>query len=321
MQFGFGPDSRASIEYRSLLRAILRAASYLPDPNARTFFKANALEHSKKRAFRVWNRRDDPNYAEREADLLELDRKKLRMLQDANAGERKSLLQVLCHTYGRTGYRRHELLQPLLATAGREDLMQAMKEKTARTIALYALAESQQLNQPPALTRRNPKNLKPNVPATNARGLPMPQKRMHNLHRKWYADLLDRILPPLPTKDWEQLRDWARGKNMPQIHVPRRSNPQTRPFAHFGKYTALEAIVIQGRIDKEVYGNRETHQITERFMQRLWADVFSTCPYMIHDTSTNKWRVMWGHQNLAQSMLAAANEVADELSMQDLVGG
>ncbi|KAM3423805.1 hypothetical protein BST61_g1207 [Cercospora zeina] len=364
IHLGFGANSQASIEYRSLLRAILREASYLPDPNARTFFKAQALQHSRKRAFRVWERRDDPNYAEREADLLASDRKKLRLLQSANAGERTPLLHVLYQTYGRTGHRRRELLRPLLPTMGRaalteaaesapddDDLHEPMdsredgqqkveakqsskRDQAGNTVAtsqnsilpqltpeLFTLAKSQKQNQPPALTRKNPRHLRPDIPATNARMLPMPQKRVRNMHRKWYAELLNRILPPLPTKDWEQLQDWARGKNLPQIHVPRRNNPQPRTFAHFGKYTALEAIVIQGRIDKEVHGNPEAHHITERFMQRLWGLVFSTCPYMIHDTFTNTWRVVWGHQKLAQSKVNAVHEPTVEDDMPDLVRG
>ncbi|KAF2213283.1 hypothetical protein CERZMDRAFT_84141 [Cercospora zeae-maydis SCOH1-5] len=364
IQLGFGANSQASIEYRSLLRAILREASYLPDPNARAFFKARALQHSRKRAFRVWERRNDPNYAEREADLLALDRKKLRMLQKANTGDRTALLQVLYQTYGRTGLRRRELLRPLLPTIGREALAETAenamdnddvhdsmnsqedvqekldarqssnRDRAGTTVAtsrgsilpqltpeLSTLAKSQKQNQPPTLTRKNPRRLRPDIPATNARMLPMPQKRVKNMHRKWYAELLDRILPPLPTKDWDQLHDWARGRNLPQIHVPRRIKPPARPFAHFGKYTALEAIVIQGRIDKGVHGNDEAHQITERFMQRLWGVVFSTCPYMIHDTSTDKWRVIWGHQKLAQSRLNAINKPTMGYNMPDLIGG
>ncbi|KAI5357983.1 hypothetical protein Slin15195_G063130 [Septoria linicola] len=179
------------------------------------------------------------------------------------------------------------------------------------TPELYALAKSQKDNQPPALTRKNPRHLQPSIPALNARMRPMPGKRVKNMQKKWYAYLLNCILPPLPTKEWEQLRDWAHGKNLPQISIPRRSNVSPHEFRHFGKYSALEAIVIQGRIDKSVYGNREAHAITPRFMQRLWATVFSTCPYMTNDNATNEWNVRWGHQEIAASILDDVKEITE----------
>jgi hypothetical protein len=181
------------------------------------------------------------------------------------------------------------------------------------TGAMYALAQSQKEANPPTHTRKNPRHLKPVIPATNARMLPMPQKRVKNMHREWYADLLARILPPLPTKEWFQLRDWAQGRNLPQMIIPRRSNPEAfQQRRHFTKYSALEAIVIQGRIDKAVHGNPEAHRITPRFMRRLWATVFSTCPYMVYSDETNKWSVLWGHHELAPSMLTEARELLTE---------
>ena len=182
----------------------------------------------------------------------------------------------------------------------------------ALTPEVYALARSQKQANPPTHTRKNPRHLKPNIPATNARMLPMPRKRIKNMHKKWYADLLNRLHPPLPTKEWEQLRDWSKGHNLPQMIIPRRAKPTTAaPALHFGKYSALEAIVIQGRIDKAVYGNREAHEITPRFMQRLWATVFSNCPYMIFDDEKNEWNVLWGHHELAAPMLTEVQKIMD----------
>lgn len=179
----------------------------------------------------------------------------------------------------------------------------------ALTPEIYALAKSQKQANPPTHTRKNPRHLEPNIPATNNRMLPMPKKRIKNMHRKWYADFLNRLLPPLPTKEWEQLRDWSQGHNLPDRVIPRRNASER---LHFGKYSALEATVLQGRIDNAVYGNREAHKLTPRYMQHLWATVFSISPYMVYNDETKEWRVLWGHHELATSMLAMAQEFIDD---------
>lgn len=352
IHFSWGSDSQLSTTHRSLVRSMLREASYLPDPNARLFVKAKIIHDSKKSAFRAWEHRDDPDFASRAKVNA---RHSLNRLRRANEGERSALLRVLFMTYGRIGHRRYELLRPIyqVDTKSTHDLVDFLKSQKSRgetseqdydpldgpeievmpmqpeeaitqdhtshdnlpvlTPEIFALAKSQKEANPPTHTRKNPRHLKPSIPATNARMLPMPRKRIKNMHKKWYADLLNRIHPPLPTKEWEQLRDWSRGQNLPQIRIPRRSNPApAAPARHFGTYSALEAIVIQGRIDKTVYGNREAHEITPRFMQRLWATVFSNCPYMIFDDEKKKWNVLWGHHELAAPMLTEVQKVMDD---------
>lgn len=361
--WGKGSGSQLSTRTRSLVRSILREASYLPDPNARQFVKARTLHNSRKRAFRSWERCNNPDVATlAKNDHLHDARKDLSRLRRANEGERSALLWLLLFTYGRIGSRRYELLRPLYQTDANsstrdvkeflrvhqstrdadfdpldgpevEEASMGTAEATTdeptspdRTLdqssdddlpvltpEIYALAKSQKQANPPTHTRKNPRHLKPSIPATNARMLPMPRKRVKNMHRNWYADLLNRILPPLPTKEWEQLRDWSKGKNLPHMNMRRRSNPTlAEPAGHFGRFSALEAIIIQGRIDKAVYGNREAHEITPRFMQRLWATVFSNCPYMIFDDETNEWNVLWGHHELAAPMLSEVQKIMDE---------
>ncbi|EMF14904.1 uncharacterized protein SEPMUDRAFT_28678, partial [Sphaerulina musiva SO2202] len=284
-------------------RSLLREASYLPDPNARLFIRAKVLGQTRKNAFRIRQHRDNPtSVAEWTKLALQQANKALNQLRRANEGERSRLLRVLLMTYGRIGSRRYELLKPLYQTDRKVDgastensssgggSLDGGDDLPALTPEIYALAKSQKQANPPTHTRKNPRHLEPIIPATNNRMLPMPKKRIKNMHRKWYADFLNRLLPPLPTKEWQQLRDWSQGHNLPDLVIPRRNASER---LHFGKYSALEATVLQGRIDNAVYGNREAHEITPRYMQRLWATVFSISPYMVYNDETKEWRVLW----------------------------
>jgi len=49
---------------------------------------------------------------------------------------------------------------------------------------------------------------------------------------------------------------------------------------------------------RKVFGNREAHQVTPRFMQRLWAQVFAQCPKMEWDPESKGWKVGWGEHEM-----------------------
>ncbi|KXT16875.1 hypothetical protein AC579_4749 [Pseudocercospora musae] len=183
-------------------------------------------------------------------------------------------------------------LEPDVSTIG--------KPLPSLTPELYALAASQQsLNLPSS--KKAPKHLQPVIPEFNARLLPMPKKRVKNLTHQWYAKVLDRILAPLPIGEWEQLRGWALGMDMPDVKEGRRRSEASSSRGHFGGHTALQAIVVKGQLDPKYFPNKNAHRITPRFMQRVWAQIFSECPVMDWDDTEKKWSVRWGKQELQSS--------------------
>ncbi|KAF7184936.1 hypothetical protein HII31_13748 [Pseudocercospora fuligena] len=344
----YGRDSNRAANTRSIVRGFLRECTYLPDPNARLYMSQYFLSRCRRASFTIWRGRDKPEIGARVERLLKQARQMRNGLQRANEGDRAALLRCLEWTYGRRGRRRHVLLEPLMPTEGRQDIIQLMSKDqgieqendieseeesidseqedieaghvaenageiteqaldrvvstTAKplpslTPELHALAASQKaLNLPNS--KKAPKHLQPVIPELNARLLPMPKKRVKNLTHQWYAKVLDRILAPLPVREWEQLRGWALGVDMPRVKERRRSSEVMANRGHFGGHTALEAIVVKGQLDPKYFPNENAHKITPRFMQRLWAQIFSDCPVMDWDDAKKKWGVRWGIQEL-----------------------
>ena len=166
------------------------------------------------------------------------------------------------------------------------------------TPALFALAKSQMLVSPPDLTRPNPRHLNPQIPKLNSWLRPMPRKRVKNLIQKWYAHILSRVHPPLPTDEWARLRDLAAGRNMPDFLL-RRRKPGVCVFSPApNKSSALEMVVADRRVRNKVFSNPDAHNITARFMQRLWAQVFAQCPRMDWDDEKKEWNLTWGERAL-----------------------
>ncbi|OJD35453.1 uncharacterized protein BKCO1_1700054 [Diplodia corticola] len=174
-------------------------------------------------------------------------RKSLNFLRRANEGEMAPLQQLLLLTYGRTGKRRHELMRTLLtpdtiSESEAVELWQAEVEATLdpskaitgipraveeaprregrphkykispRYSQLRALLESQMSDARPIEMRRAKlKSAHLEVPLTNIWMRPFPRKREVNMVHKWYATVLDKVLPPLPEDEWERLRDLVSG--------------------------------------------------------------------------------------------------------------
>lgn len=301
-------DLNSSQQAIHTLRDLLRECSYLPDPQARyylprhiiTRYRANKLKNEEKDA-------SDPAWQLRLTTQQQSAQSALNQLRRANQGDVKPLLKVLLLTYGRIGKRRWDLMKPLLPVEG-QDGEGAGEARTSTTILeengkkplpsltpqLHALLLSHALTRPPSLTRPTPsvKKLKPNVPELNSWLRPMPQSRVRNLTKKWYRSLLERVSPPLPKDEWERLRDLARGKVVHNMLVERRPMMGQNVNEH-STSSALEAIVARGKIPNPAEPRR-VHNITPRFMQRLWAKVFMQSAMMEWDDEKKKWTVVWG---------------------------
>lgn len=323
-------------EARWLLRGLLRECTYLPDSFARQWTSNYILQRYRTYDFKSWEHRDDPTYDERLRKKLRQARAGLGLLRRANEGERKPLLKVLLMAYGRVGRRRRELMLPLMPKAGQKDLenmstaeeegsdneidadwvhpaitatsantLPSAKEANrgawsayvpAFTPQLYALLKSQLESPPPHLTRPELRRMQPRVPELNSWLRPMPRSRVKNQVKAWYADLLEKVHPPLPMPEWERLRHLANGTLKDDI-VPRRKAVGT------SGHSALEMVIMHGKPNaKRAFGNRDAHEITQRFMRRLWAQVFAQCPFVDWDSEKRDWKVTWGEQALHREM-------------------
>lgn len=352
LDFAYTANSKWATGNRNLLRAILRECTYLPDTNARRFWKYMVLDRFRTVATKAHARRDDPDFGDRIYNARRDARRALSRLQRANEGDRKVLRMILLWTYGRVGRRRYALMEPLMPVEVRKDVrdlsnealdvdhdeennlerdhepleldekawkalraqhgrdaaiidnvLQSKADPTLPTLSqkVLDLAKSQKQHSPPNLTRPKLRQLQPVIPALNNRLLPMPQKRVKNMTKKWYATLLDRLLPPLPVAEWRELQSRAVDGHPTDIKAVRRAQQVRTPKTHFGGHSALDAIVRQGRIDTKSFANKEGHNITPRFMQRLWAEVFSQCPLMTYNEEQKKWDVIWGHQAMCRT--------------------
>ncbi|KAK7518285.1 uncharacterized protein IWZ02DRAFT_380451 [Phyllosticta citriasiana] len=140
------PPSRGdAVASRRLLRALLREATYLPDPAARQFVRRHVLSAFDK--YRI-----KPETPDSELDSLKFSperihekfrqaRKGLSQLRRANEGELRPLERILNWTYGRDGPYRYELLRKQLLIPDPLDDQKALEnhhapflEKDARVV-------------------------------------------------------------------------------------------------------------------------------------------------------------------------------------------
>jgi hypothetical protein len=169
-----------------------------------------------------------------------------------------------------------------------------------------ALLNSQIRVKPPDTVRSNPKRIEPIIPELNSWHRPMPQKRIRNARHKQYAMLLERVQVPLPTEEWERLRDLALGKVSPEQPFPRRRNLEVSLSAdetadetrQEREGSALEMVARYGRPPKKAIKKGTGREFTPRSMQRLYAEVFSQCPLLEWNNATKDWKVTWGFQVL-----------------------
>lgn len=154
----------AARTFRHLLRALLREATYLPDPAARSYYRSHILY-----SFRKHNRNQPvsprraaireyeeviglqpPESKERRAQTSDVFSKErladgkdlnvrlflrardgLRLLARANLGHERPLMKVLMSTYGRIGRRKWQLLQPYTLLEAPTDADEVRRQLTS----------------------------------------------------------------------------------------------------------------------------------------------------------------------------------------------
>jgi hypothetical protein len=286
-----------------LLRALLRECGYLPDSAARSYWHNHILHRY--RAYCPRRKKDGsletkPNDLSeaRQRDLVKKARKHLNVLIRANAGFMEPLERVLRHAYGRVGKRRHDLLGALQRlelgdvvngsdipkdSHALNQLAETMRtsESTEPSAFRAFVAASHASTQKQKSKKPQTHPLEPNIPLTNVWARPFPVKRKENMIRKFQAALSAKLQPPLPGDDWARLRDLAAGV------IPFKGQPTRR-----GPEPILPC----------TFEGRHRNTITARFMRRMWARIFSTCPCMTCDLKTGNWKVLWGDSEKKQTV-------------------
>ncbi|KAK5109628.1 hypothetical protein LTR62_006865 [Meristemomyces frigidus] len=330
------------------LRALLRECTYLPDAHLRQYMRKHVIARFESYRFKIWKHRDDANFQERMQAKVHEARSGIGLLRRANEGERKPLLKILLMAYGRIGKRRHELMLPLMPVAtareaetntqsgadsglqsplnidGMSTNVESKPGPSATEVnkgawkayapdftpQFRALLQSQIQTPPPHLTRPMLRRLSPRLEERNAWHRPMPLVRVKNQTKDWYADVLERAHPPLPKPEWQRLFELATGRRK-ETFVRR------RPPVGLAQSSALSTIVQYGKpVERMVFGNRDAHQLTPRYMRRLWSQVFAQCPVMDWDSKKEQWTVKWGQQasrdhdlNVTTTSVATTNAV------------
>lgn len=312
-----------------LLRALYRECTYLPDEAARKYWHDHILYRYRKYCPRKsgdWTEQQSPKTTpSRQKSLINQAKNQLGVLRRANAGYEEPLERVLAQTYGRRGKRRHELLAVLQHPDVPEDhqavarlIASADNPGTSPQLspAIKALAKAQKAQPASQLSRISLKKMEPEIPKTNSWGRTLPKKREKNIIKKWVGKFNEKLLPPLPVEEWERLRDLCIG-NIPwdglvkrrtchvghspmekmKIHcVPDRTRfgrMQWQALSSTLKKKDTETSMVKDSQGRRINGNFP-HNLTPRYMRRLWMKIFLQCPTMALDPNTNKWRVQWG---------------------------
>lgn len=304
-----------------LYRALLRECTYLPDSQARIYLRNHVIRSYRKYLPRNHNWRTKIPLS-RQVTLLHRGRKGLSILRRANEGYLKPLQNILFWTYGRKGKRRRELMNKLMVEEVPRDhkAVEALSGKERYTrdwmppsmvVALLRSQAGNGDNLDRVVTGSQNLRPAPGIPEQNTWGRQMPEKRVKNLMRRWYARQVGRLLPPLPQPELERLQalsDGKIGKN--EGPLPRRR--RVLEALPEGDGLLTEKLLLSGPPSSPsfaAYVNGRPHQLSSRFLQRLWLKVLIHVPCMSWDSGKEKWEVKWNIKCRARPQVT---EISDD---------
>ncbi|KAG4442377.1 hypothetical protein IFR05_002155 [Cadophora sp. M221] len=335
------------LEIISVYRGLLRAASYLPDSVTRTYtcdriktrFRASRAKSLQKpgwNEFEAEEKKEPKDFTIQRLRKANLTR---RTLEKAGNGDLEALKKVLLATYGREGERKRWLLKDLLKS-GEEALpkdasaLQQLIDNPGRTKSekfvlspkVYHFLRSQQEHQPVEAHKDKIRHLKAKIPEENIWGRPLPFKLRASIQKKWWADVLEKILPPIPRSEWERLRDLATGviplEAQPARRIPLQTNGEEHPTESqkldldnplerkiqrqsseeakkkkSNEVAEQEKVKNLAQLDQLIASTvAEDPEIRNRSLRRLYASIWSLTPTMAYDEVNKKWGVEWGGQ-------------------------
>ena len=333
-------DSPSSNEKsRHYLYAILREIRQLPAPAARQYIRSHALERfrsgrgasDERQKTRERRLKKELAYIKKANEGFKPHLSKLLMMTYGRTGRRRRDLLVPLLNKGETaddeldGDSPYELVErrfretnktdqdPILTSLPSIHPNNVEKVPTLTPI-LKALLRSQKRVVDPIMDRTHRiKSLASPIPEKNSWKRPMPQKRQISSARKHYKTLLQKTLPPLPADEWESLRRLALGIDKPTTQTAKHSGDTQEDPTLLGKDFSdlrdvlgdrqkLQKTLQHDKVEK-AGGVTKPHHVTERFMRRLYAQVFELCPRLDWDGSVSppQWNFTWGRQTLRQA--------------------
>ncbi|GFG24794.1 hypothetical protein IFM61606_04714 [Aspergillus udagawae] len=290
-------------QWRHLFRALLRECTYLPDPIARSYMHDYVVRRFRRYSDRSQSKLQDD--IRRQHLLRKTATQKLSLLKRANEGYSRPLEKVLRLSYGRNGKKRRDLLGVFIVPEVPPDALAvegilkgpSMFEDDWKppTIVLDLLKSQLRNGVISQLTDRSVvKTLEPPIPKENSWGKPVAKSRQRNIRKKWYYAVLDSLLPPLPDAELDTLRDlisgripWTPPKRRKAVGVPLDSPRQTSLDVAF-----LTEGPKKGPTFRD-FVNGRPHQITRRFMQRLWRRIYCMVPRLEWDEKNQKHYFKW----------------------------
>ncbi|EOA86281.1 hypothetical protein ACJQWK_11826 [Exserohilum turcicum] len=320
------PDATARAYFRRYI--VARFKAYQPQHHATASAAASAVARYRHAAFK---RRPPALIHARARPLLRKAHKGLNFLRRANHGELPCLHKVLFFAYGRLGRRKYALLASLLRPDAAMDgdarpkPLQKLYHSTSRYLAFfdapvpaskthYTIAISHRFGRLRAVLRsqhqkglaihRELKGPAMKTPIHNIWERPMPIKRARNNVRRWYAETMTRLLPPLPNDEWDRVHAMMVG-DQPIDLVKRRTRTavlEPAPAAHAHALalasTVNEAMALDkpSRADRPA-GMQRPHAITPKFMRRLYTKLLVLCCKLDYNDQLKQWKVTWGTPN------------------------
>jgi hypothetical protein len=318
------PDATARSYFRRYI--VGRYKAYQPKQNATASLDVQAVEKYRHRSFK---RRQIAIINERTRPLLRKGQKGLNFLRRANQGEIPCLQKVLFFAYGRIGRRKYALLENLLRSDPIMDGGAPPKEvegptplqqlyysnkrylqyfdapKVERSKMHYVINISDRYSRLRAVLKsqhqkglsihRELKRPFMKTPINNIWERPMPIKRARNNVRRWYAETMTRVLPPLPNEEWDNVHAMIVGERRIGLVRRRARASDLRSEEDAFTSTIEEAIALDrpSKADKPA-GDQRPHAITPKFMRRLYTRILMLCCKVGYDDEHKRWKAIWG---------------------------
>jgi hypothetical protein len=328
-------ETAIATETRHIFRALLRAVTYLPDSFVRSYMHNHIVTRFRSTYKPTLYRSIIPGRApdiglKHTQQRIHKARQSLSTLERAGNGGIEDLQKVFFLAYGRKGKRKRELIQDLLQPdesslpKDAAALSEFINNATAPTGKQWSIPpqdskfsiflRSQASNHPSSALTAKIREVRPKIPEENIWGRRTPVKLRASMERKWWAEALRKLLPPIPQNEWNRLRDLATGQIPLEKPPPRRSTTTPKPldwrendakvleyikFPAKVDWTDVNEVVFDPNRGLTVNQNSEDvdgkpRNVTNRMRRRFYADVWNMTSTMSQDEATKKWTVQWG---------------------------